>query len=524
MLVRLVQILLLIAVVSSVALGETPQSTSPQDSLPFVIRIAQIYNEPDWAQHTVSIFKDKGNEPIHQLNFLIEFETADLAFEWSQAGDALKSLGWESFVCKQESTQDCEGNCPTGRLRIIASPGYITDPEAMSKMQIPDGGEIAKLKFHASRRRAVECYLAPIRFIWRTCNDNSLTSTRGDSLFSVTRVIDYEAIPGEANEVLVLRDITAIDSDQTYSIGGKFPSCGTTSDATCCNGGVVFIDGGIEVGCLSIDAFGDVNLNGVTDRKDLRLLAEAIMRGPDVLPKWGREAAMVASDVNRDGLRLTISDLMTLDGQLRRGDYYWSEGNDDYRDSARLVLKDTLLSIVSSAALNEIYAMIECDSSAHIKNLSKLNMIGQYDTATHRMMLLLFSDTDSATSRASLMGKRNLLSLPRGSRLVDGQAADSSGGQLVMYLNYSRLPSRFGLSVNELNPADSTIRMNLWLPEFADWIVLIHEGSGRVRDLFTGHGSGSATFDLKTRGIRKGDYRCTAMAGSSTIVQSLKKP
>jgi hypothetical protein len=523
MLVRLVQILLLIAVVSSAALGETPHSTTQHDSPPFVIRIALNYGEPLRNYPTVSIFKDIGSEPIHRIDLLIEFDTTDLSFSWAAAGDALQKLGWESFVCSPESIRDCQDKCSHRLLRITATPGYISDPSTSSKLLIPDGGEIAKLKFLVHRRRASECYLAPIRFSWRTCDDNSLTSTRGDSLFSVTQVIDYEAIPGEANEVLILRDITAIDSDQIYSIGGKFASANTTDDATCCNGGVVFIDGGIEVGCLSIDAFGDVNLDGIIDRKDLRLLAEAIMRGPDVLPKFVREAAMVASDVNRDGLRLTISDLMTLDGQLRQGNY-WSEGNDDYRDSARLVLKDTLLSIVSSAALNEIYAMIECDSSAQIKNLCKLNMIGQYDTATHRMMLLLFTDSVSAKSRALLMGKRNLLSLPRGSRLVDGQAADSSGSQLVMYLNDSQLPSRFGLSVNELNPADSTIRMNLWLPEFADWIVLIHEGSGRVRDLFTGHGSGSATFDLKTRGIRKGDYRCTAMAGSSTIVQSLKKP
>jgi hypothetical protein len=519
------KIVLLVTVITSAALCATSHFTSQNDSLPFVIRITLGGDGPEWGYRMVSIFKDRGSEPIHQLDILIEFENADLTFEGSQAGDALKRLGWESFACRQELAQDCEGNCPTSLLRIIASPGYVTDPEMMSKLQIPDGGEIAKLKFLVQRSRGSNCYLAPIRFSWRTCGNNSLLSTNGDSLFSVTRVIDYEAIEGEWNEVLVLKDITGTDSDQTYSIGGKFASPDTTNDVICCNGGVVFIDGGVEIGCVDIDVYGDVNLDGIIDRKDLRLLAKAIMRGPDVLimSKSARRAAMAASDVNRDGLPLTIADLMTLDSMIRRGDY-WSGVENDSRDSVRLIVKDTLLSILSSVAVNNICAIIECDSSARIKNLSKLNMIGQYDTTYRRMTLLLFTDTNSVTIEAPLVGKRNLLSLPRGSKLVEAQAADTAGSQLVMYLNDSQLPSRFGLAADELNPADSTIRISLFLPELADWTVLIHEWNGRVRDLFTGRGSGSATIDWKTSGIPKGDYRCSAMAGSNTITRLLKKP
>lgn len=492
------------------------------DSHSFVIRISQA-SGPDWSPHTISIFKDIGSEPIHRIDLLIEFNTIDLTLSSAQIGDALKSLGWKSFVSSFESVSESGAGDSLNLLRVTASPGYDITPDTSSKLRIPDGGEIIKLKFYSHYRRALNCYLTPIRFCWRTCEDNALTSTNYDSLFSVSRVIDFEAIKGEANEVLVQKEITGEDANELLAIGGKFSDWEDPEARSCCRSEVVFIDGGIEIGCLSIDAYGDLNLNGIVDRQDLVLLAKAIEHGVEVLPKLGREGAIAASDVNHDGILLTIADLMALD-ELFRLSINWTENSDDYRDSTRLALSDTLLWISSLVPVDDICAIIVCDSNSRITNLSRFDMVRQYDTVNQRLMLLLFTDSDSAGAHDPLIGNRKLISLPRGSKLIDAQATDTSGSQMVMYMNNSAFPTRFGTSVRPSNPADSTVAITLLLPEPLDWMMLMHSWSGQVYDFRSGNDSGIVTVNWDATNLKKGDYRLTAIAGGHTFTRSVKIP
>ena len=160
------------------------------------------------------------------------------------------------------------------------------------------------MSFLVSNDRTYECQYAPIRFIWYACGDNTLSDKSGDTLYISRDVYDY-------NNLIPITDISA----PFPSWFGANMSCdvflndGKPDPIRC----IDFVNGGVDIVCAdSIDARGDINLNEIGyEISDAVLFTNYFVYGLSVFDK-NIEGQIAASDVNADGIALSVADLVYL--------------------------------------------------------------------------------------------------------------------------------------------------------------------------------------------------------------------
>jgi hypothetical protein len=167
-----------------------------------------------------------------------------------------------------------------------------------------DCGEvILTMTFFLSNDRTLECMLAPVRFYWMDCGDNTISTASGDTL-AVNRYI---------------YDIGSCTYAQFQDYEFGFPGYYGAPDY-CLDGDKVtpvrfidFCNGGVDIVCAdSIDARGDINVNGLANEiADAVMFTNYFING---LSAFGDhvEASIAASDVNADGIALSVADLVYL--------------------------------------------------------------------------------------------------------------------------------------------------------------------------------------------------------------------
>jgi hypothetical protein len=146
------------------------------------------------------------------------------------------------------------------------------------------------------------CSFVPFRFYWRNCRDNSLETATGDSV-----VVAYGV--SEPNE-----------NTNSNPPGFLFPGHGAPGPECNSNGPITYIpamvarNGGFDLACT--DSFyvcrGDLNCNGIPGEvSDAVVFANYFQLGiPDLNPYLA--CSIAASDVNGDGITLSVADLVYL--------------------------------------------------------------------------------------------------------------------------------------------------------------------------------------------------------------------
>jgi hypothetical protein len=143
----------------------------------------------------------------------------------------------------------------------------------------------------------------PIRFFWMDCGDNTISNQGGDTLWVSDVVFEFEG-----DEI----------QDPNYGFPTYFGA-----QAECMVGGgpnkpvpvrfIEFWNGGVDIACAdSIDARGDINLNGISNEiADAVLFSRYFVDGIGVF-NINYAGQVAATDVNADGLTLTVGDLVYL--------------------------------------------------------------------------------------------------------------------------------------------------------------------------------------------------------------------
>jgi len=221
----------------------------------------------------------------------IEARALDLLFSYhrSLVVEDIKPLGtlasWEYFTYRLLTPENCGLDCDTGLIRLtgIADlPGGI-DPGDVYFLD----GEIVRLRFLAPDQVDYMGQCIPLHWVWSDCNDNSLTSVTGDTVFLAS---DIE---------------TLLPSENCLDPGGTIEKISALE----------FVDGGV---CITLlDDRGDINLNGVGyEIGDAVLFSNYFAYGPAALHNDGPidyyENRVLASDINDDGTPLTVTDLVYL--------------------------------------------------------------------------------------------------------------------------------------------------------------------------------------------------------------------
>ena len=169
--------------------------------------------------------------------------------------------------------------------------------------------ELATMTFYVTNDRTYECMYAPIYFFWGDCGDNSISSVDGDVLYIDRAIYDFEG-----NIIWNEEDDVQFPEDARIPFVGAPDYClNPDPDKPSAVRALDFVTGGIDIVCSdSIDVRGDINANGVRDEiADAVMFTNYFISG---LSAFGNhvEASIAASDVNADGIALTVADLVYL--------------------------------------------------------------------------------------------------------------------------------------------------------------------------------------------------------------------
>jgi hypothetical protein len=450
------------------------------------------------------------------FDFLIAYDATALTFMEATPGQLLEDCGWEHFSYRYGVYGNCGDACPSGLLRIIAMAETNNGPSHPSCYGPPDDDpyEVAIMKFYVTNDRTFECQYVPIYFFWDDCNDNAVSNINGDTLILDSKIYDFE-------EVLIWDE----DDDDQFPEDARIPFVGAPD--YCLEGDKVspircleFIYGGVDIICSdSIDARGDVNVNGVPNEvADAVMLTNYFISG---LSAFGDhiEASIAASDVNADGITLSVADIVYL-MRVITGDappYPKPIPTGDF-DVTTLVADDNMtVSYNSSDRAGAVLLIFNFEGS--VGNPTAVSgaagMDIKYGIDGNELRVLVYSlGTEGVAS-----GQHDLLTIPvEGTMTLIGvEAADYFG--TVMNVSTRVMPAKFVLSQNRPNPFNPTTTINLSLPAASDWTLVVYNIAGQMIREFSGYDE-AGTVDITWDGtdnngakVASGIYLYKATAG-----------
>ncbi len=245
---------------------------------------------------TIQIPIDLTNVPpgfeMAGFEFTIQYDAGPLTLLSVEPGTLLQNCGWEVFSWRDGTPNDCGGDCPAGLVKIISladSPATPGQPTCLAD----SAGRVAVMTFTVSDSDLYNCMIANVQWRWYDCPDNSL-STPGGELLWASNVFDV--------------------SGQMMPPADSFPNSSGLTDS--CSPGIQrsfnLRHGRVGILCVDpVNFHGDINLNGVAHEiADWVLFANYFVYGPQVF--FHPETQVEASDVNGDGLPLTLEDLVFL--------------------------------------------------------------------------------------------------------------------------------------------------------------------------------------------------------------------
>ncbi|HUU45584.1 MAG TPA: T9SS type A sorting domain-containing protein, partial [Acidobacteriota bacterium] len=471
------------------------------------------------------------------FDFLLCYDPTVLSISGVQAGEGIAD--WEYFTYRLSADDNCGGSCPTGQIRLLAiaelDNGYPIPEAAFTPV-----GVIVNLVFRVTSDRNFIGQCVPINFCWYDCADNTVASRTGDTTF-VDAVIYGDWFP------LLLWDE---DDDDQFPEDARPQGLGAPDDCLGLSGPdkpdpircIRFFNGKV---CIiePPDDRGDLNLNGIANEVgDAVLYTNYFIYGEDVFEIDAnlRAVQTLASDVNNDGVVLTVADLIYLIRVLT-GDAvpYPPGGNPKLAPYASTAAVDcrvesgvATVSTQSSVALGGgLFVLRYTDVGVGQAVLSDEAAGMTIRSASHRGELRVLVTPDYTTMTSVNAGRRDLFTVPlAGSgriELVATELADAEGGLMTVQSAGAGRPENFALYQNYPNPFNAGTVIPFDLESESDWSVQIYNVAGQVIRTLTGHDAGGRTLvtwdgtSQDGRRMASGIYFYRITAGDFTTVRKM---
>jgi len=215
----------------------------------------------------------------------VDFCYIDLTFYGTERGEALSHMtndryDWEYFSYRVLPYPQV----PLLYKLILYGQYDMPDGDpAVPLYPNPDYVSLVVMKFQTPNQPALPDTFFPLIFEWEAsnCAENTMSDSTGNILYVSNNLLQY--------------------------------------DTTVCGGGssirriLEFVDGGVYASYPSPSIYrGDINLNCIPyEVADFILFVEFLNHGPDVF--WNPDTQYSVSDINADGINVTIADLVYLD-------------------------------------------------------------------------------------------------------------------------------------------------------------------------------------------------------------------
>jgi len=452
--------------------------------------IEKTHNSMMGKDKWVEITMENSSLELGGFDFLIKYDQSALAFMTAVLGAPLDGCDWEYFTYREGPNGNCGPNaCPTGIVRLVAIAEMNNGIYHPTCFKGPDYTEwvMAKMQFMVTSDLNFECQYAPITWIWYDCGDNGISSVTGDTLFISRDVFTYEGDPSDLS----------IDGQWPNQDGALSPECDT-------QGGpdkpfpIRLIDyhhGGIDIICVdSLDDRGDINLNGNSyEVADAVLFCNYFVYGLGVFDV-NADGQVAATDVNADGLTLSVADLVYLirviigdaipyspSGFVKLG----AAVEANYRLSS-----DGVLSMTGA----EIGAVALTVTGSGTPQLLADGMEMLYGTSEGQMRILVYSLDGHGFEGECVR--------------IDGEVTSIEAATVeARPVLATMLPTEFELHQNYPNPFNPQTTMTFSLPVASDYVLSIYNVSGQKVTEFAGHESaGKVSIEWNASNLASGIY------------------
>jgi hypothetical protein len=429
------------------------------------------------------------NDAIGGFDLLIGYDASALTYLAATMQDGAAEE-WEYFTWSVDNA-GCGTACPSGIVRFVGiadrNNGAAHPPTAAYS---PDG-TLFFMEFQVANDQNLGDQYVPISFVWRDCADNAASDTTGTLLYLDTRIYrpDHTLLWDESD------DVNFPESSREFGIGS--PDTCLVGDKTQAARCVEFVNGGIKIiDPDDIDARGDINLNNIAyEIADAVVFTNYFIRGLSAFT-INVAGQIAATDVNADGLTLTVSDLALLI-RIIIGDASPVPKTAPYAEEAEVVsrVSDGQLNVGATTAygLGAAYFVYEIpdgvtvgepETAAGAASCSLIH--GVHDGQLH---LLIY---DIGTNRVD-PGEQDLIRVPISGdgelTLVHTELVDYDSRPYVSR-PASALPTDYDLEQNYPNPFNPSTTIAFALPAASEWKLTVYNIAGALVWESNGAGQG----------------------------------
>ncbi|RKX27256.1 MAG: hypothetical protein DRP47_06840, partial [Candidatus Zixiibacteriota bacterium] len=419
---------------------------------------------------------------IGGFDLLLSYDASVMTFN-STWIEGTEIEGWEYFTHRL-GDGSCGESCPSGLLRLIGIADMNNGPYHPPVETLSPNGLFIMMEFYVANDQNLGDQFLPINFVWFDCGDNAFSDPTGNDMFVDIRIFNPEGLLIWDED----DDIGSPELGRPFGVGTPDdciqPEEGKPSPLRC----VVFNHGGI---CVihpdSIDERGDINLNGVPYE-----IADAVVFSNYFI--YGLSAFTVsvagqiaASDVNADGLTLSVADLVYLI-RVIIGDASPVPKVKPIEDGIEIsteVANDMMT--VTTDAVAEIgaaYLVFDLSEGMTVDDVrlgfDANNMDIMWGVVDGQLKVLMYNIGTDAVEP----GERNILDIPitgtGTANLSHVEVVDYQGRQYAIAAKAEVIPTSFTLRQNYPNPFNPTTTISFDLPHESDWTLQIYSITGSL--------------------------------------------
>jgi hypothetical protein len=356
------------------------------------------------------------------------------------------------------------------------------------------------MNFLVSNDRTLECQYVPIRFFWIDCGDNSLSNWDGSQLYIAGRVFEY-----------MNQDVPVDPAYATFPGYAGVPAGFCLQDPNFPNKpgpdrNIDFYNGGIDIVCAdSIDARGDINLNNVGyEIADAVMFTNYFVKG---VSAFGTHVAgsTAASDVNADGLALSVADLVYLI-RVIVGDALPYPKTAPVQ--ATYVNDNGTLSV--DMPMGAAYVVIKGEAAPELLAQNMEMSYGVREGNTHVIIYPSFNATVTESFTGNFLNAKG--------EILSVEMATADGAPVVAKM----IPANFGLAQNYPNPFNPTTELSFSLPVASQYTLTVYNVTGQKVTEFSGaKEAGTHTITFNGDGMASGVYFYKLVAGNFSATKKM---